>query len=422
MYAVRDHARVSVKSANTVGKSFDVSVVALWFLMSYYPSKVITTAPTFTQVQEIIWKEIANLYHKSIQPIGAELLKTELRFNDEWFALGISTNEVNRFQGFHSPHLLVIIDEALGVAPEIWEAIEGLHPYRILAIGNPLSAEGEFYNCFYSPLWHNITINAQECVDWQNQHGVIPGLVTQQWIDERKAEWGEKSALYQARVLGEFPEEGTDILIPLKYVERARNIKIDEEEDAIKIVSSDIATKHGENYSVMGYRVGHTLVDVEYWQNFPTTMTTQKIIHKYEIKKADTIVVDSDGVGEGVGDMITDKRIGVLEFHGGRNQKAMEQNRFKNLRTQFYWVVAKKFEKGMYSLRYLPENVYQILKKQLTSIKLKAPDGLGRLQIETKDDMRARGIDSPDFADCFMMSEYAYFCGKMGDIKAYSYR
>ena len=75
-----------------------------------------------------------------------------------YFAIGISTDEVNRFQGFHSPHLLVLFDEALGVDPKIWEAAEGLHPHRFLAIGNPLNPEGTFFNCFSSELWNKITI------------------------------------------------------------------------------------------------------------------------------------------------------------------------------------------------------------------------------------------------------------------------
>ena len=202
------------------------------------------------------------------------------------------------------------------MAPEIWEAIEGLHPYRILAIGNPLAPEGNFYNAFQSPLWHKITISCKECVDWQDENGKISGLVTQQWIDERLDEWGEKSPLYQARVLGEFPVEGTSTLIPLKYIERARLKESEEEEDAIKIVSSDVATKHGESHTVMGYRVGHTMLEMDSWQNLPSVMTAQNIQHKYEIKRADTIVIDSSGFGEGIADILQHKRLGVLEFKG----------------------------------------------------------------------------------------------------------
>ena len=107
--ALTTYKLVAVKSGNTIGKSYVSALVTLWFLLSHYPSKVIITAPPFNQIENILWKEIANLYNHSKIPIGGELLKTELKFNDEWFALGISTDEVNRFQGFHSPYLLVIL-------------------------------------------------------------------------------------------------------------------------------------------------------------------------------------------------------------------------------------------------------------------------------------------------------------------------
>src|SRR3990167_5331214 len=201
--SLRDNKYTAVKSANTIGKTHDAALAVLWFIMTHRPAKVITTAPTFLQVEEILWKEIASLYHKSKYPLGGSLLKTNLTFTDETFAMGISTNEVYRFQGFHSPYLLVVIDEAAGVPPEIWEAIESLHPYRVLAIGNPNEVAGNFYECFRSSLWNQLSISCQDAVDWQVKNGKIPGLVSQEWIRERKEEWGEGSPADQIHVKGE---------------------------------------------------------------------------------------------------------------------------------------------------------------------------------------------------------------------------
>jgi hypothetical protein len=420
--AVRDYPRVAVRSGNTIGKSRITAEIALWYLSCFHPSKVITTAPTFNQVENILWKEIATLYRKSKIPFGGKLLDTALEMDSDWFALGVSTDEVNRFQGFHSEHLLVLIDEALGVDPIIWEAIIGLHPEKVLAIGNPLEATGEFWNCFNSPLWHQIGVSCEECVEWQRKNGSIPGLVTRQWIEERRDEWGSKSALFQGRVLGVFPTEGTDLLIQPKWVEDARTRELEPEEEAMKIVASDVATKHGGNYTTLLFREGHDIKELESFQGLNAVMTAQKIKHKYEMKSADTVVVDSDGFGEGVADILINQHIGVQEFHGGYGSKAIDSIKFKNLRTQFYWMVAKKFEKGMYSLKNLDKKAYDLLKMQLCCIKAKAPDNLGRFQIETKDDLIARGIASPDSADSMVMAEFGYFVGKMGDIKAFSYR
>lgn len=422
LLAIRDYPRVAVKSGNTVGKSRTAAEIALTFLLSYYPSKVIITAPTFNQVEQILWKEISTLYNKSSIPIGGDLLNTELKLNDEWFALGISTDDVNRMQGFHSPFLLVIIDEALGVAQEIWEAIDGLHPYRILAIGNPLAPEGEFFKCFSSPLWHKLTISCLDCVKWQRENFVIPGLVTQQWVDERRDEWGEKSALFQSRVLGEFPQEGINTLIPMRLLDKARTIELDEDEETGKVISTDVATKHGDCYTVIQYRKGHIIKEIDMYSKIPAPETALKVQKKYEDKDGDTIVIDSDGFGEGVSDILQSKNIGVVEFHGGYSASAIDKLHFKNLRTQFYWIAAKKFEKGLYSLKYLPDKQFELLKNQLCAIRIKHPDALGRYQIETKEDMMARGISSPDLADTFIMGEYGYWVGNTSDITAYRYR
>lgn len=420
--AVKDYQRTAVRSANTVGKSNVAAKIALWFLLSYQPSKVIITAPTFTQIEEILWKEIATLYNHSKIPIGGELLKTELKFDTDWFALGISTNEVNRFQGFHSPYLLVIIDEALGVDPMIWEAIEGLHPYRILAIGNPLSSEGEFFKCFSNPSWHKIGISALDCVRWQQQYGNIPGLVTLEWCEERAAEWGIKSPLYVSRVLGEFPQEGTDTLIHLDWVDKARTIEPNDDEDSIRTLACDIATKHGENKTVLTERSGNTVYKMKGYDKTSATLAAFEIKSRYNSFNAHNIVIDSDGFGEGVADIILSQRIGVLEFHGGYGVKAIDSVRYKNPRTMFYYILAKKFEKGMISLKKLEQKEFEILKNQLCSIKKKSPDAQGRQQIETKDDMLARTLPSPDYADSAMMSEFGIYSGVMGDMQPIKWR
>ena len=430
LWSVRNNKYTAVKSGNTVGKSFVAADVVLDYLTIHQPSKVITTAPTWTQVEEILWKEIASQYHNAKIPYGGELLKTELSFSDDWFALGLSTNEVNRFQGFHSPWLLVVIDEALGVAKEIWEAIHGLHPHRILAIGNPLDAQGDFYECFQSSQWHKISISCQECVEWQKKNGVIPGLVTQEWIDDRAEEWGRASPLFQARSLGEFPEQGPDSLVNREWVERARkgidfdDKPLDEEtqEDNQRIGASDIASRHGSNETVIGYRYGHTIESLEGFHQIPMMQTRDKLAFLYNQKKLHNVVVDSDGLGEGLPEMLDQSRIPCNAFHGGYGHRAIDSQKFRNLRTQFYWIIAKKFEKGYYNLKHLPQNQYDLLKNQVCSIKVKPPDALGRTQIETKEDMMARGLKSPDYADTFMMLEYGYWSSRYDDIKPVSYR
>ena len=427
--SVWNNKRTAVKSCNSGGKSRISAEIALLFLLCFRPSRVITTAPTFTQVSEIIWKEIASLYNKSSYPLGGKLIETELDLGtlngSPWQAIGISTNEENRMQGFKSPHLLVILDEALGVDPIIWRAIKGLNPFRILAIGNPLEAEGEFFNCFLSDLWNKITINGVECAKWQDKNGIIPGLCHWEFIEEIKAEYGENSPVYQARILGEFPEDADSCLVSRKDVDKCRNNKgnIEDDEDVgPRVAAQDVATKHGQNETVTLYRYADTIEWIKGYKSINTRQSTHVLKSVGDKKDCHNLVVDSDGVGEGVGDNLSEMNIGHIEFHGGNAYKAINDKKYRNLKSQFYWVVMKKIERGMYDFSKLPQKEYDILKNQLCSIRIKVPDGMGRFQIETKEEMAKRGVKSPDYADALMMSEFGVWSSNIGELREYSWR
>lgn len=422
LWSVRKHKRTAVKSGNTVGKSFIAADVVMDWLFTRRPSKVVTTASSWKQVEEILWKEIRVAALNSKWPIDTKPLNTAWNFSDEWFAIGISTDTPVNLQGFHSPNLLVLIDEASGISKEIWEMIEALHPAAILAIGNPLSPSGPFAECFESALWNCITIGCKECVDWQAKNGVIPGLVTAEWVKDMADIHGVRSPWYRVHVLGEFPEQDERALIERGWIDRARKgldmdgLALDEEneDDELRLVGLDMATKHGSNESVIGYRYGHTVKSMKGYLRQTGTWVRDQVVSVYGANECNTVVCDADGVGESMGDMLAEMHVACLEFHGGHTQKAMDQRRYRNLRSQFYNIIALKFEKGMYNLKYLDEKSYDLLRSQLCSIRVKAPDGLGRMQIETKEDMLARQVKSPDYADAFMMMEYAYFMMRQG--------
>lgn len=429
LHAIRKHKRVCVKSGNTVGKSFIAADVVMDWLITRQPSKVITTAPTFHQVETILWREIRQACYNSKIPLGVQPLQTELKFNDEWFAAGISTDNPVNFQGVHSPNLLVLIDEASGISPEIWDMVEALHPTAILAIGNPLEANGKFAECFQSDMWHKITISCLDAVLWQDKNGRIPGLVNREWINDMQQLHGQNSPWYRSHVLGEFPEEDEHALIQKGWVDRARkgldadSIALDEENEdrKVRIVATDVATKHGENLTVIGYRYGHTIKDMQGYPRSTMTETRDRVKAKYSKTNATMMVSDADGVGESLAELMAEEHVPCTEFHGGYGQKPLDQAKFRNLRSQFYWIVAKKFEKGLYNLRHLDEKSFEILRGQLCSIRVKAPDALGRFQIETKEELMTRGIKSPDYADTFIMLEYGYFMHRQSEVKPMRY-
>jgi len=146
--ALRDGPRVTVRACHGVGKTFVAASAALWFLYTRKPSVVLTTAPTGRQVRQVLWRQLRALHRRARYSLGGELHLTRLELGDEWFGLGLATDEPDRFQGFHSESILLIVDEAAGVREEIFDAVEGVlttEGAKTLLIGNPTSQSGYFY-------------------------------------------------------------------------------------------------------------------------------------------------------------------------------------------------------------------------------------------------------------------------------------
>ena len=226
LLAVRHHRRVAVKAGNGLGKGFTAAVAVLWFICSHRPATVLTTAPTARQVRHVLWREVRRLHRASPYNIGGKMLHTRFELETDRFALGLSTDEVDQFQGFHSPNMLIVVDEAEGVIEPIYEAIDAVMTAgnsKLLLIGNPTSITGTFRRAFHEErhLYHNITISALDSPNVKQQRVVLPGLTTHEWVAERVALWGEASPMYHARVLGDFSDRAEDTLISLTHIEQA---------------------------------------------------------------------------------------------------------------------------------------------------------------------------------------------------------
>ncbi|MCI0782676.1 MAG: hypothetical protein J4O03_13355, partial [Chloroflexi bacterium] len=124
--ALTHNRRVAVKSGNGLGKGFSAAVAVLWFLYCHDPAVVLSTAPTFRQVRHILWRQIHRLYRNSKTPLGGKMLETRWELADDRYAIGLSADTADQFQGFHSDNLLIVVDEAEGVSDEIYEAIESV--------------------------------------------------------------------------------------------------------------------------------------------------------------------------------------------------------------------------------------------------------------------------------------------------------
>lgn len=403
---IATNRRVAMPSGHGVGKTWIEARIALWFLYCFPPAKIITTAPTWPQVELLLWSEIKNAHRTSKIPLGGRVLQTELKIREDWFAIGFSTSGkadereygTPKFQGFHAENLLVLLDEAPGVKHEIWLSVESLivaENNKILAGGNPTSPQGDFYNACKSPLWQKVRISSFDHPNVKENRIIVPGAVTNEWIEEHRQEWGEDSPLWKAKVLGEFPTEGSDTLIPLAWAEACVGLGLST--DGPKKLGIDVA-RYGGDMTVLAKEFGKVLQPLEAVNKKDTNWTVgrAKVLHTEE--QFDAIGVDDTGVGGGVTDSLEDAGIDVDAMNFGSSPF---DDRFENLKAEIYWNLREDIRLKNVEL---PDDKELI--SQLCSIKYKYTRK-GKIAIESKDEMKKRGLKSPDKADAVAIAHSA---------------
>jgi len=314
--AVRDNKEVSVRSCNASGKTYTASGIVHQWLLGYENSVVITTAPTGRQVREVLWREIRGAVSgKKLYRLD-QVLETKINIDDEWFALGLSTDEPDQFQGFHSPHLLVIVDEASGVNNLIFEAIDGLEPERTLLIGNPLNSDGRFADSFKDPQVKKIHISAFDTPNVTAGNVVVPGLITVEDVEKFKQRYGEDSDVYRVRVLGQFPKTGVESFISIDEVSKAIERDVDVLPQWEKKLGVDVA-RFGDDRTILTVRQMEKIIRKEIIGNSDLMQVVGRIlaIRKEEHILSENIFVDVIGVGAGVVDRLKEQGFDVNEVN-----------------------------------------------------------------------------------------------------------
>lgn len=392
--SVRDNRRTAAPSGHSVGKTFLAAHLVLWFLFSYPKSKVLTTAPTWFQVENLLWREIRKAHSSSITNLGGEPMQTELNLDEDWFAVGLSTNDSTKFQGIHAPRVMIVFDEATGVASEIWEAAEGVAVGindRFLAIGNPTDPTSRFKQICDSELWNVINLSAEHHPNVLEEREVIPGAVTKQWIDERLIEYGgRETGLYRARVLGLFPEQGDDMLISLADVERAQ-ARWSPPTGIPDALGVDVA-RYGSDETVEIEIYGRTVAMPRSFHGQDTMATAGAIKASSAAKKA----VDDAGVGGGVTDRLKEQKINVIAYNAG--ESAFDKEQFLNRRAESWWLIREMLKRDEIDLP--PDNK---LAADLTNIKF-GYTSRGQIKLEAKEDIKKRIGRSPDRGDALAIA------------------
>ena len=240
--AVPRSRRVSVVGCNGSGKDWAAARVVLWWLHSRWPAKAIVTGPTSRQVDEIVWNEIRAAYAGAQDKLSGRMFRSSrYELDERSFALGFATNSPYNLQGFHSPNLLVVVTEAHAVREPDMDAIRRLNPTRLLMTGNPFVTDGTFYDSHHSrrELYSTVQIGAFDTPNVAGGRVVVPGMITTEDMADRKEEWGEESPLYIGSVLGKFPDNLEDVVVPLWAATEAAKRELAPEGPAI--LACDVA-------------------------------------------------------------------------------------------------------------------------------------------------------------------------------------
>ncbi|MYK60625.1 MAG: AAA family ATPase [Chloroflexi bacterium] len=403
--AISNHNRVAVRSCNGSGKTFTAALATIWWLMTHDEAIVITTAPTERQVQNLLWREIRGIYLKNGDLIGGKITSTRLELSSNRYAFGFSTNTTERFQGFHNENLLIIVDEASGVKEPIFDAIRSCLTTanaKLLMIGNPQNLSGTFYDAFHKTRsqWETIHISAFDTPIFTREIAAHepppPGILTKEWVDEIAGFAGEENSRYQIHVLGEFPSQADDTLIPLKWIEQAADRHFDPDDEHDTVMGLDVA-RFGDAKTVAIVRRGAAVVEM---REFPsaelmeTTGRAQELATEHDVK---TIFVDQVGIGAGVEDRL--KELGITRVVGvNAGLKASNSERFSNLRAEMFHGLRQRFADDDIAIPNDPELISQLASLTYTYT------SRGQLQMQSKEQIRNSGLPSPDKADALTLA------------------
>lgn len=411
-----EHNRVTVKSGQGVGKTGVEAVILLWFLCCFPFPRVVATAPTRQQLHDVLWSEVAKWQSKS--PLLSNILKWTktyiymIGYEKRWFAVARTATKPENMQGFHEDNMLFIVDEASGVADPILEAILGTlsgKNNKLLMCGNPTKTSGVFYDSHTSDrsIYRCHTVSAADSPRTNKEN--IEALI-------RK--YGKDSNVVRVRVFGKFPLQEDDVFIPLSLIEAS--IMSDPEEKPVESIDigCDVA-RFGDDKTVIGFKVNEK---VEFYKklNGQDTMRTaadiallgQMLMDKYGFKYKIPVKIDDGGVGGGVVDRLRQiKRSNPSQYwwmevipvkFGVRIKHKYFYDSTTYMMNVVKSLLSNKDEEGN------PKPVELILPNdndlvgQLSCRKYTMTDN-SKIKVESKEDMKKRGLSSPDEADCVLL-------------------
>ncbi len=403
LLSIARHKRTSVKSGHGVGKTMVMGIACLYFISVYDPAVVLTTAPTERQVKQLLWREIRHRHRMAVIPLDGKPLIMQMEISPIRYMLGLSTKDADQLQGFHNPNIFVVIDEANGYPIELYEPIESLlsggEVIRYAQIGNPILPAGPFFDSFSDGDTNTITISCLDHPNIVHKKNLIPGAVTWEWVERQRKLWGEDSAFWYARILGQFPRYAEDLVVNLAWAEAAEQepirhkietkdlyLGLDVPEYGNDLASWYIGTKWAKKHT---YRVQNK-------EPAEIIGITKQLIKRFQVPQSH-VSVDGIGVGATVFSVLKETYPKINRFVA--SQTAKDDKTFENKGTEAWWNIRNllNFDGDDYE-NYSFNGKVDRLKSDLCTRKYRTSSH-GRIMLEPKIEYRKRMKRSPDDGD-----------------------
>jgi len=402
-----DTARMAIASGRGIGKSALVSWLTIWMLSSRIGSTTIVSANSEAQLRSVTWAEITKWLAMSLNShwfeIAAtrimpakwltELVERDLKKGTRyWSVEGRLWSEENpdAYAGVHNfDGVMLIFDEASGIPDSIWSVSDGFFtentPHRFhLAFSNPRRNTGYFYETFHSKraFWSTRVIDARDV------EGTDKNLY-QRIIDE----YGPDSYQASVEVYGAFPSEGDDQFIGSNLVDDAMKRAPAKDTSAPIVIGVDPA-RFGADATVIAVRQGRDILELRRHRGADTMEVAGHVIDAIEQFQPALVCIDEGGLGAGVVDRLKEQRYKIRGVNFGN--KAKNQTMWGNKRAEMWGAMRDWLRTG-----HIPSD--RFLKTDLISPRTK-PDSRGTLFLESKKDMKSRGLASPDAADAIAVT------------------
>lgn len=388
--------KVSLRGPHGLGKTALASWVGLWAVLVFEDVKIPCTASSWRQLSKFLAPEIHKwakrlrwdkIGHDPFKADELQTLSAKLSPTRELFM--VASDNADLIEGAHADHLIYILDEAKAIKDDIWDAVEGAFSTGdcyALAISTPGNRVGRFYD---------IHRHAPGYEDWWSRHvtleeAIAAGRVSSVWAEARLRQWGERSPVYQAKVIGNFPEQADNALLSLTWIEEARERELTPDLEVPPHAGVDVA-RFGRNDSVWMKGRGDIVLEAEIWHGNDTMEVAGKIK-----AKGVPATIDVIGVGSGVYDRLVEQGFECWAINVG--ESANEKDQYVNLRTEIFWRLRVRFQEGKIDLSRLTEEIYDRLSGELTSLGYDYKSD-GRISLWSKEDLENLGGNSPDVAD-----------------------